>query len=278
MKQTIHLEELSWTELQDLPKEDTIIYIPISPLEEHGPHLPIGTDLLTITKASHDSITDLQKKRPHTIALLHPPLPLGTASVTTGFVGTNSTNSRTIARLLCDTITNFASHGFHYFLICTYHMDLGHLKGIYKAISAAKRRQPHISVAEPWAAYFHSNKALEKEPDPGFDTTKEVHADFRETSLMIYLYPHLVKPNYKKLDTKWTDLYSPKVLRKNLKDLGLSQGYVGTPKHANPDYGRWFYQETVDSLTTAATKLLDGEKIDQLPKKTKMTMKLLFWA
>jgi len=277
MKHTIHLEELSWTELDSYDREKTIIYIPLSPLEEHGPHLPIGTDLLTITRASDDSVLDVQKKRPDITGLLHPPIPLGTASITKGFLGTNSINSRTLAQVLTDTITNLASYNFHYFLICTYHMDLGHLKGIYKAMSAAKRRQPHIKIAEPWAPYFHSNKALEKEPDPGFDTTKEVHADFRETSLMTYLFPHLVKETYKKLNTQWVNLSSPQVLRKNLKDLGLTQGYIGTPKHANPDYGRWFYQETVDALTTSALKLLDGEAQEALPRQTKTLMKLLFW-
>lgn len=278
MKQTIHLEELSWTDLDSYDREKTVIYIPLSPLEEHGPHLPIGTDLLTITRASNDSILDLQKKRENITGLLHPPIPLGTASITKGFLGTSSITSRTLSRLLTDTITNLASYNFHYFLICTYHMDLGHLKGIYKAMSAAKRRQPHIKIAEPWAPYFHSNKALEKEPDPGFDTTKEVHADFRETSLMTYLYPHLVKSHYKKLDTEYTDLYSFKVLRKTLKDLGIKQGYIGTPKHANPDYGRWFYQETVNALTDTAIQLLEGQQVDQLPTRTQMMMKLLFWV
>ena len=47
----IKLEELNWKQVDELDRDKTIIFLPISPLEEHGPHLPVGTDFLTTKDA-----------------------------------------------------------------------------------------------------------------------------------------------------------------------------------------------------------------------------------
>jgi creatinine amidohydrolase len=41
----LRLAELSYTALDALDRERTAIIFTVSPLEEHGPHLPVGTDL-----------------------------------------------------------------------------------------------------------------------------------------------------------------------------------------------------------------------------------------
>ncbi len=43
----IEFSELNWKQIDELPKEKTVFFLPISPMEEHGPHLPVGTDFLT---------------------------------------------------------------------------------------------------------------------------------------------------------------------------------------------------------------------------------------
>ncbi len=60
----IQLEELTWKQIEKLDKKKTILFIPISPLEEHGPHLPVGTDLLTSRDAAKEAIKTLNKKNP----------------------------------------------------------------------------------------------------------------------------------------------------------------------------------------------------------------------
>ena len=43
----LKFEELNWKQIQELDYKKTIFYLTISPLEEHGPHLPVGTDIFT---------------------------------------------------------------------------------------------------------------------------------------------------------------------------------------------------------------------------------------
>jgi creatinine amidohydrolase len=273
----IQLEELNWKQIDALDREKTIIFIPISPLEEHGPHLPVGTDLLTARDAAKEAIKQINKKKPECITLLFPAIPLGYARMTSCFPGTVSTQIKALKAIITDVCSSLAVHGFKYFVICTFHMDLGHLKGIYMGINKVKKTYANIKITEPWGPYFYSKEVEKREPQVGFDTKKEVHGCFRETSLMNYQYPYLVDPCYKNLQSIYRDLYSPRVLGKTLKNLGINEGYIGSPSRADSDYGRWYFQQIVDTLAQAAVDMIEGKKLLELPKHTQVLMRSMFW-
>ena len=272
----IKFEELSWKKIKDLDKDKTIIFLPISPMEEHGPHLPVGTDYLTAKHASSDAIRVLNKEKSELNYILFPSLPLGFCGFNTDFPGSISTSSRTIKNIIFDIGSNLARHGFKYLIVCTYHMALAHLRGIHSAMKKLENKYD-IKCYEPWSSYFYSGMIEKNEPKLGFDTTKEVHAGFRETSLMKYLYPYLLNESYKDLQSIYRNLNSPKIIGKKFKELGLKEGYVGSPSRADADYGRWFYGETVKVFVEAAKDLYGGKELKELPGDIKKAMKLLFW-
>jgi creatinine amidohydrolase len=274
----IQLEELSWKQIEALDREKTLFFIPLSPLEEHGPHLPVGTDFLTARDAVKEAIKLVNKRQSGLTVVMYPSIPLGYAKITTGFPGTVTTHVKTITSIVNDTCCSLAQYGFKYFVICTFHMDLGHLKGIYRGIRKATGTYPGIRIAEPWGPYFYRNEVEQREPKVGFDTSKEVHGDFRETSLMKYQYPYLVDPSYKELPSVYRDLYSPRVLGKTLKDIGVTEGYVGSPAQADSDYGRWFFQQVVETFAQGALDLVEGKPLPELPKKTQRLMRSMFWV
>ena len=270
------LEELSWKQIDSFDKDKTIVFIPISPLEEHGPHLPVGTDFLIAKDAAKEAIKKLHEQDSSLTPALYPPLPLGFSKIAADFPGTVSVSSRAIRDVIHGVCTSLGKHGFRYILICTYHMDLGHLKGIYAGMKKAMKQYP-LNIYEPQGPYHFSKQVEQREPKLGFDTTKEVHAGFRETSLMKYQYPYLVDPEHKNLQSIYMDLYSPKVLGKTFQDLGLHGGYVGSPARADSDYGRWLFQDTVDLYVRSALGLIKGDELPSLPKSTQRVMKSLFW-
>ena len=73
----IKFEELTWKQIESLDKNKTIFFLPISPLEEHGPHLPVGTDLLTVIDATTEAIKILNKEKPELTFVLLPAVPIG---------------------------------------------------------------------------------------------------------------------------------------------------------------------------------------------------------
>ena len=272
----IQMEELSWKQIEGLDKKKTIFFLPISPLEEHGPHLPVGTDLLTAKDTATEAIRILNRKNPELTYVLLPAVPLGYCKFNTDFPGSISVSSKVVRDVIYSIGSSLASHGFKYLIICTYHMAIGHLKGIYSGMERVMRKYD-MKICEPWSPYFYNDEVKKREPKLGFDTSKEMHAGFRETSLMKYQYPYLVDESYKELQNIYRDLQSPRVLGKTFKELGLEDGYVGSPARADADYGRWYFNETVNVYVESALDLYEGKELPELPKKIKMIMKSLFW-
>jgi len=272
----IQMEELNWKQIEGLDKKKTIVFLPISPLEEHGPHLPVGTDLLTAKDTATEAIRILNRKNPELTYVLFPAVPLGYCKFNTDFPGSISISSKVVRNVVYSIGSSLANHGFKYLIICTYHMAIGHLKGIYSGMDRIMRKYD-MRICEPWGPYFFNGEIEKREPKLGFDTSKEMHAGFRETSLMKYQYPYLVDETHKKLQSIYRDLQSPRVLGKTFKELGLEGGYVGSPARADADYGRWYFNETVNVYVKSALDLYEEKELPELPKKIKMIMKSLFW-
>jgi creatinine amidohydrolase len=272
----VKLEDLNWKQINELDRDKTVFFQPISPLEEHGPHLPVGTDLFTSIDTAKEAIKKLQVEKPDFSFILMPAIPIGSCDFAMDFPGSVNTGVKTIRNVVYDNASSMAKHGFKYIVICSYHMGIMHLKGIYQAIKKIESKYS-MRMCEPWGPYFHNNMVEKNEPKLGFDTSKEVHAGFRETSLMKYQYPYLVADNYKDLQSIYRDLNSLKVFGKTFKQIGLEDGYVGSPSRAEADYGRWFFNETVKTYVQGTIDLLKGEKTPLLPKKIRTAMKALFW-
>jgi len=243
----IHLEELSWKQIDELDRDHTIFFYPISPLEEHGPHLPIGTDFITARDAAGEAIKILQTKKTDVTGILLPPTPIGHSKINSDFPGTITVSPRVVREVISSVITALGNQGFKYLIICTFHMALG-----------------------------HRDKIFDREPKLGFDTSKEVHGGFRETSLMKYQYPYLLDESYKNLQSIYRDLRSPRVYGKTFKELGLKEGYIGSPARADADYGRWYFNEIVSVIVEETCNLYDGKPVSDLPKNMKRLMKLVF--
>jgi creatinine amidohydrolase len=272
----IKLEELNWKQVDALDRDKTIIFLPISPLEEHGPHLPVGTDFFTTRDTVLEAIKILSKKKPDLNYVLFPIVPLGPCKSNADFPGSISVNGKVIRDIIVGIGSSLAINGFKYMVICSYHMALGHLRGIYSAMAKLKSKYD-IKSTEPWGPIFYSDEIAKREPKLGFDTKKELHGGFRETSLMKYQYPYLVDESYKELQSIYRDMNSPKVIGKTFKQLGLNEGYIGSPSRADADYGRWFFNETVNAYVQGAIELYNGKKQKELPAKIKIAMKTFIW-
>jgi len=272
----VKFEELSWKQIEALDKNKTIFFLPVSPLEEHGPHLPVGTDLLVVRDAVNEAVKILNNERPDLTYVILPATPIGYCKFNTDFPGSISVSWKVVRDVVYSVGSSLGNHGFKYLIVCTYHMALGHLKGIYSAMKKLESKYG-MKTCEPWGPYFYNNETQKREPKLGFDTSKEVHACFRETSLMKYQYPYLVDESYKNLQNIYRDMSSPRVLGKSFKQLGLKDGYVGSPARADADYGRWYFGETVNVFVRSAVDLYEGKNLPDLPIGAKTAMRALFW-
>lgn len=244
-------EELRWKDFDGMDREKTIFFLPMGSLEEHGPHLPVGTDLSIALEIAKE-VAKLVKEEGLRPVLL-PPIPFAPCSFTYDFPGTISIDAKVIKRMIYDVSRSLSLHNFRYLVICTYHMDPFFIGAIHRSIRKVERKFK-MRVAEPGSSYFYGRKS------------KDVHAGREETSIMLYICSHLVDPSYKSLsDFLFQDL-SIKDFRKTLRELGALEGYVGFPSDASVEHGKKLFEEIVDHFVDATLKLLRGKYVLQTPK------------
>ena len=90
----LKLEELSTPQLDALDRERTVVILTVSPLETHGPHLPLGVDAFTARHFAEAVAERVVAARPGWSAVLAPTLHLG--SFTFDTVGTVSVRQRVV--------------------------------------------------------------------------------------------------------------------------------------------------------------------------------------
>ncbi len=248
---------MTWKEIKELPL-NTIFLLPMGPMEAHGPHLPISTDF-EIAKRVAERTAELLEEE-HACVML-PPLPVGSCKSLQGFPGTMSMGWKVVGNMLYDYVKSISSYGFKYFLIINFHMDIVHLKGIYYAIRRLKKE--NVMIAEPLSPCYFRGELFE-------DIKGEVHADVKETSLALYLFPEMVGDyNLKEVKVKFNVLNAMKSFR----ELGATEAYIGNPSAATPEYGKELFERMVECCRNAAKMLLDGQT-KELPGKIKLLLKI----
>ncbi len=108
------LQEMSWTDVRDYLKTNDMVIIPIASTEQHGPHLPLGTDYYEAT-----GISKLISAR--TGIMMAPVLLSGYSEYHSGFPGTLSLKPETMEQVLFETAEMLMRYGFRRFMFFNYH-------------------------------------------------------------------------------------------------------------------------------------------------------------
>ena len=109
-------ERLSWPEVRRAAAEERVCLIPVATLEDHGPHLPIDTDL----RITAEICRRAAEAAPDEIVLL-PPIPHGYSPHHMDFPGPITIGWDTFTRYLVDVGTSLARHGFRRILYLNGH-------------------------------------------------------------------------------------------------------------------------------------------------------------
>jgi creatinine amidohydrolase len=269
------LDEMSWVEVENLNKDKTIIFLPIGPVEEHGPHLPLGTDFFAardIAELAAHYVTQ-QDNTVHTVVA--PVIPVGCSRSTADFPGTISVRGTTLARLLVDICTSLVRYGFRYMVIANHHLEPIHLKAILTAIQEVSSHHD-ASIIETAGIIAYSGLHTEETQNGlamGLDMKREIHADVRETSFVKYRYPHLIKGDIAQLPPVLIDIDD--AFRKGystFKTMGAEEGYLGTPSKSTEEYGRLHLEEGARLTAALALKLLKGEQLPEMNARMKSVL------
>ena len=92
------LAEMTWEEVRDAVRSELVAILPVGAVEAHGPHLPIGTDVI-IAEAMADSCADELESRGRPAVVL-PPIWYTAAGFAHNFPGTVGVDGNTVAALI----------------------------------------------------------------------------------------------------------------------------------------------------------------------------------
>jgi len=199
------LQELTRPAFEEWLEDDPspVMILGIGSTEQHGPHLPLGTDSLSVRRTIEDVA-----RRTNSVCF-HPCWP-GYSPHHMGFPGTVSFSENTLMSVLMDTIDCLAVHGVKRFLLVNAH---GGNTNIMSLVIQLSKRYSGVMVTAPSGP---SGTELAKKMQYRQQKYWDVHSGPTETAHALLLFPELVEmtrlENWKptlKMDEKIKEFLNP---------------------------------------------------------------------
>jgi len=281
--------DLTFTELKKINPVKVICLMTVSPLEVHGPHLPLGTDVYIGEKLQQEYCKALLKQYPDFELLLLPPLFAGCDSLPVK--GSITIRAKTLERFLLDMAGQLSKQGFKYLVICDNHGGPSHQIAMEVASRKAWRRY-NFYLLNPFNVIYRMmvrhdknflqmiNLSLGKCGDDA-----DAHAGTNETSLMLATNPELVRDYLNVSSSFLAEKKGLSVvvgwLGKIFSKMGLvnisadlehlanlvnwtrdakNQPYLGSPSKANADDGERMIKGHVSIAVDLIGKSISGQR------------------
>lgn len=239
---------LSWVEYQQrLTDPQTIVLIPCGALEQHGPHLPLGTDALLSTAIA-------QSVAERVNGIVAPTFSYGYKSQPKSgggqhFPGTTSLDGNTLSQMLRDVIRELARQGAINLVVVDGHYENQWflIEGIDLALRDIGATNLQVMRLEYWD--FCTAATLAQVFPDGFPGYALEHAAVIETSLMLHYHPDLVRldliPDDKPAEFPPYDLYPTR------REWVPPSGVLSSAKTASVEKGQLMAAQIAESIAAA---------------------------
>lgn len=173
--------DLSWPEVADAVARQPFALLPFGAIEEHGPHLPLGTDALVAQRLAR-----LMSERADLLEL--PVMPYGQVWSLEHFDGSLSVSDSTLVQLIVEIAAGLQRVGVKGLVLVSAH--LGNAAALKKATRALEEIGgiPAIALTYPGLAAVSEVVRESPQSHPSI-----MHADELETSIMLALEPERVR-------------------------------------------------------------------------------------
>ncbi|MFC7177177.1 creatininase family protein [Halosegnis marinus] len=231
-----------------------VAVLPVGSTEQHGPHLPLGTDHL-VAEAFADALD-----RADSVVL--PTLPVGVSDHHRQFHGTLSLSPETFERAVRETVASLAEHGTRKVVLLNGHG--GNDDALRRAARTLRREETAFAV--PWNWWDGYDPALAE------DLLGEGlgHANAVETSMVLHVARDLVdEERVADAEATAAESWGREV---HGADVGFDTadfsegGAVGTPTAASADAGKQLFDASLAELTALVDWLAAEPFADLLPE------------
>ena len=265
----LRLEELTTAEFDAMDRQRTLIVLPVSPIEEHGPHLPLCTDGILAKGLARGVIQRLAERRPEWTYVRAPWFPIG--CYTLEMAGSVEIDQAAVRSVVASFGRSMARYGFGTIVVVNGHGGPGHGAALEEACREVSR-QCDVRMIYPIGKvitelfdgrYFdryteHLGRELSE--DERWALSRDYHAGAIETSIVLHERPDLVKGDPGELP----DIVSTKVgmMRYFWGDkVGEKPGYMGFPSRHSPSLATATEAVLCDEVAALVERAMDGEDV-----------------
>ena len=253
------MSSLSWVEYRERVQNNVTILIPCGALEQHGPHLPLGTDALLST-AIAQNVAELIN------GIVAPTFSYGYKSQPKSgggqhFPGTTSLDGNTLSQMIRDVIRELARQGATQIVVIDGHYENQWFltEGIDLALrDVGTGSKLNIIRLEYWD--FLTELTLDRVFPEGFPGYALEHAAVMETSLMLHYHPNLVRlhliPDDKPANFPPYDRYPTNI------DWVPSSGVLSSAKTATTEKGTLMATQIAADIAAAIAQEFQGSLND----------------
>lgn len=267
-------ENLTHVDLAALPRDKTVVFIPTGPLEQHGPHLPLGTDPLSAAFFSEKLADRLSATKSDWNFILFPPLFAGSDTLT--YTGTIEVRPATLRALLLDCCKHLAKDGFKNMVLFGTHGGPRHMVVLEEVASKVNWRYRARAISASGRMLYDILQGafiqkiatrLEKSGQPLTEAElkgleQDYHGGLLETSVMLAARPDLVKDTYKTLEPALVKNYF-KLRRSSGKTVGAGLGHLGSPALARAEIGNAAIEVFLEGISPLIERFLNGENVSR---------------
>jgi creatinine amidohydrolase len=240
-----------------LEKSSQTCILPIGILEKHGPHVPIGSDLIHVREWAIRAV----KKE---YAVVFPDYFYGQINEARQQPGTFSLPSKLIWDLMEATIEEIARNGFKKIVIINGHGGNPEFIRFFMQSQLDKRRDYAVFFFEPARDdTFNAKIAQMRKSDPANDQ----HAGEKETSLLSYYRPDLVQMEKAAQESSVNQNRLPLPAYTAIGWYAkFPNHYAGEGSKGNPELGKVYADFEIESLAKALKQIKADTKTLQLQK------------
>lgn len=194
MPNTVFMEELDAFTYRETIARGAPVVVPVGSIEQHGPHLPLQTDVV-LAKAMSRRLAEAVE------GIVAAPIVYGYKSQQRSgggnhLGGTTSLDAMTVISIARTLTLEFARHGAQQLVFLNGHFE--NYQFLYEGLDQATTELTHRgqSVSVILLSYwdFVDQDTIDEIYEGGFPGWDVEHGGVLETSLMLHLHPELVHP------------------------------------------------------------------------------------
>ena len=249
--------ELTWPEIKAASDRSLVVVVPIATVEDHGPHLPVDTDLRLCNAVCEEAVSRARDR-----ALLVPAINHGYSPHHMDFPGAITIGAHTLIDYGLDVCRSLTHHGFRKILIVNGHGSNTPFIDIIARLTVVETDTLAAAI-NYWAAPGVREVAeslRESERIGGMN-----HACEFETSLYLAIRPDLVdmskavhELSHRPTKNYWTDLIGgdgPLVMMEHWSSLSKT-GVMGDPTKASAEKGRKLFDAAANGIVEIIDEML----------------------